>query len=134
MLGVRRVGVTMAAGELQRAGLISYHRGELTVVDRAGLERAACGCDRGPGDALWGAQTARSLRFFAIGEQRMPLDSCMRWPGSSGPRRVVNRDLGLLDAARPRPSPAPRCAWPPASSTPSSRCRSGRPARARRAT
>lgn len=44
MLGVRRVGVTMAAGELQRAGLISYHRGELTVVDRAGLERAACGC------------------------------------------------------------------------------------------
>lgn len=44
MLGVRRVGVTMAAGELQRAGLISYHRGELTVVDRAGLERAACQC------------------------------------------------------------------------------------------
>jgi CRP-like cAMP-binding protein len=44
MLGVRRVGVTMAAGELQRAGLISYHRGEVTVLDRGGLERAACQC------------------------------------------------------------------------------------------
>ena len=44
MLGVRRVGVTMAAGTLQRAGLIAYHRGELTVVDRSGLEATACGC------------------------------------------------------------------------------------------
>jgi CRP-like cAMP-binding protein len=44
MLGVRRVGITIAAGGLQRDGLISYHRGELTVVDRAGLEAAACGC------------------------------------------------------------------------------------------
>jgi len=44
MLGVRRVGITMAAGALQRSGLISYHRGELTVLDRAGLEAAACGC------------------------------------------------------------------------------------------
>jgi CRP-like cAMP-binding protein len=44
MLGVRRVGVTMAAGALQRSGLIKYHRGDLTVLDRAGLELAACGC------------------------------------------------------------------------------------------
>lgn len=44
MLGVRRVGVTMAAGALQGQGLIEYHRGELTVLDRAGLEAAACSC------------------------------------------------------------------------------------------
>lgn len=44
MLGVRRVGITMAAGDLQRNGLISYHRGELTVLDRPGLEATACSC------------------------------------------------------------------------------------------
>jgi CRP-like cAMP-binding protein len=44
MLGVRRVGITTAAGRLQRSGLIEYHRGELTVLDRGGLERAACAC------------------------------------------------------------------------------------------
>lgn len=43
-LGVRRVGITTAAGKLQRQGLIAYHRGHLTVLDRAGLERAACRC------------------------------------------------------------------------------------------
>jgi CRP-like cAMP-binding protein len=44
MLGVRRVGITMAAGVLQGDGLIRYHRGELTVLDRPGLEVAACSC------------------------------------------------------------------------------------------
>jgi CRP-like cAMP-binding protein len=44
MLGVRRVGITAAAGDLQRAGLIEYRRGELKVLDRRGLEAAACGC------------------------------------------------------------------------------------------
>ena len=44
MLGVRRVGITAAAGGLQRSGLITYHRGELTVLDRPGLEAAACSC------------------------------------------------------------------------------------------
>ncbi len=44
MLGVRRVGITVAAGALQRDGLISYSRGKLTVLNRKGLEHAACGC------------------------------------------------------------------------------------------
>jgi len=44
MLGVRRVGITAAAGALQREGLIEYHRGDLTVLDRPGLEGAACTC------------------------------------------------------------------------------------------
>src|SRR5207249_11950442 len=44
MLGVRRAGVTETAGELQRAGLIRNGRGEVTVVDRPGLEAMACEC------------------------------------------------------------------------------------------
>lgn len=44
LLGVRRVGVTVAAGGLQMAGLIRYHRGWLSISDRTGLEAAACGC------------------------------------------------------------------------------------------
>lgn len=44
MLGVRREGVTEAAGRLQRAGLISYRRGHITVLDRQSLEHRTCEC------------------------------------------------------------------------------------------
>ena len=44
MLGVRRATVTVTAGALQQAGLISYHRGVVNVLDRAGLENLVCEC------------------------------------------------------------------------------------------
>lgn len=44
MFGVRREGITEAAGHLQKAGCIRYHRGHLTVLDRHGLESRSCEC------------------------------------------------------------------------------------------
>ena len=44
MLGVRREGVTEAAGNVQKAGLIKYQRGHITVLDRPGLEARVCEC------------------------------------------------------------------------------------------
>ncbi|MGP6156922.1 MAG: Crp/Fnr family transcriptional regulator [Vulcanimicrobiaceae bacterium] len=44
MLGSRRSGVTIAAAILQKAGFIKYHRGRITVLDRAGLETTTCEC------------------------------------------------------------------------------------------
>ena len=44
MLGVRRPTVTAVAGILQKAGLITYHRGRMTILDRKGLEAASCEC------------------------------------------------------------------------------------------
>jgi len=44
MLGVRREGVAVSAGKLQKLGLIEYHRGRITLLDRAGVEKKACEC------------------------------------------------------------------------------------------
>jgi CRP-like cAMP-binding protein len=46
MLGVRRPGVTVAIGLLEKAGLIMHERGSITVVNRAGLEKVSCECYR----------------------------------------------------------------------------------------
>src|SRR5437667_1681430 len=50
MLGTTRPTVTVVAGTLQRAGLIKYHRGHVTIVDREGLESASCECHRAATD------------------------------------------------------------------------------------
>ena len=44
MLGVRREGVTESAGKLQDLGVIEYHRGQITVLDRPRLEKLSCEC------------------------------------------------------------------------------------------
>jgi len=57
MIGARRSGVSEAASELQRAGLITYTQGNITITDRAGLEKSACECynvDRERFDKLLG--------------------------------------------------------------------------------
>jgi len=58
MLGVRREGVTEAAGKLQRLGVIRYHRGHITVLDRPALERLCCECY-----AVVKAETDRLLHY-----------------------------------------------------------------------
>jgi len=65
MLGVRRAGVSVAAGALQKAQLIRYERGRIEVTDRPGLESAACECygiQRRAYDRLFdGAKSARAV-------------------------------------------------------------------------
>ncbi|MBI5716122.1 MAG: Crp/Fnr family transcriptional regulator [Burkholderiales bacterium] len=85
MLGVRRVGVTVAAGALQARGIIRYHRGELSVLDRSALEAHACSC---------------------YGADRLAYREGMGEPGErkgrEGPRRRPDRDHAALPAGSKR--------------------------------
>jgi CRP-like cAMP-binding protein len=68
MLGVRRAGVTVAAGMLRRSGLIHYKHGNVTILDRAGLERQSCECyavSRREFDRLLNDRTERGVGTVA---------------------------------------------------------------------
>jgi CRP-like cAMP-binding protein len=60
MLGVRRPGVTLVAGTMSRSGLIAYHRGRISVLDRERLEETACECY-----ALVNAELLRLMGYAA---------------------------------------------------------------------
>jgi CRP-like cAMP-binding protein len=62
MLGASRPTVTVVAGTLQKAGLITYHRGQITILDGAGLEEASCECYRTATDLLNRVISSRSRR------------------------------------------------------------------------
>ena len=64
MLGVRRAGISVAAGTLQKAGLIRYTAGKITIADRAGLENASCEC--------YGVTRRANERLFGLGQNRTP--------------------------------------------------------------
>jgi len=60
MLGATRPTVSVVAGTLQKAGLITYHRGRVKVLDRAGLEAASCECYRAATNLLREVTAARA--------------------------------------------------------------------------
>ncbi|WP_256337001.1 Crp/Fnr family transcriptional regulator [Belnapia rosea] len=64
MLAVRRAGVTVAAGTLQKAGLIRYSAGRITITDRDGLESASCEC--------YGVVRRARDRLFGLGPGELP--------------------------------------------------------------
>ena len=69
MLGVQRTGVTAAAGALQRAGLIRYKHGHITIIDRRGLIRRSCECygtSKKEFDRLLGDRAKRTVRSGRI--------------------------------------------------------------------
>ncbi|HUR39538.1 MAG TPA: Crp/Fnr family transcriptional regulator [Verrucomicrobiae bacterium] len=88
LLGVRRSGVSTAAGTLQAARLITYTRGHVLVLDRVGLEQAACGCYRSARDLTRFGIAAAPRRDVEIAPPRAP-------PGtpSDAPRPQLSRGI-----------------------------------------
>lgn len=94
-LGVRREGVTEAAGNLQSAGLIQYRRGNITVTDRAGLEARACEC--------YGVVSAEYERLFALDPAKR-----VRFRARPNPATLRKRAEARLQQGQPA---LPSAAW-----------------------
>jgi CRP-like cAMP-binding protein len=104
-LAVRRATVSVAAGMLQQAGLISYHRGRVTILHRAGLEAAACDCYRAIREGAVDLMGRAGVGHQAIGRTNDP-DLFVRGPSADS---GVTRRRDTMEAPELF---CPRCSKP----------------------
>ena len=104
------------------------------MPDATRIETDSMGAVEVPIEALWGAQTQRSLQNFAIASDRMPAELIHALARIKQAATVTNARLGVLDQERCEQIVAAAQLWPKDSTTTSSPCGSGKPAAAPRPT
>jgi CRP-like cAMP-binding protein len=105
MLGLRRAGITVSAGHLQKAGFIRYERGRIEVTDRPGLESIACECygmARRASDRLLNPELARRQEYTALPEGTCHVirDEVRREVGGAAGPVEVEVDVRIASARR----------------------------------
>ena len=107
MLGVRREGVTEAAGKLQRLGVIRYSRGQITVLDRPRLEQLSCECyavvkrEDGSAAAVRDPDPTSRQRLARSGRQPLRIDELRRTRSGSAGRDWIGTDGRMGGLRRP---------------------------------